>query len=348
MQEREQKAMSDSQRALELQQLAAGSVSPLDASQLSAAAQRCSSKAEEAAQIAALARAEAARMSGHSPALGAAAGNPALEVSAERPAPGALAESSASGPSAERPALGASAESPAPMPMAMAASLESAVPNSGAELVTDSLLAAEGDSIAADIALQNRLNAQTDASPAEQTQLSSSSADVVRGLSSEMQAAMQQLVASARLSSTTAMPGPGSETATPSWAGTHAWGTGAATEYGRGQGLPDMSSPTLAASSSYQTPDLPNQASRQVPDLASPLRLAVAAEIPALPEQVSEGDAEEQGLSGMQIHLMHQLEGLERSVRRVEQQVSFTKQTRRRLKSASSLPQVTLPPFFHS
>ncbi|KAL0030919.1 hypothetical protein WJX79_001187 [Trebouxia sp. C0005] len=39
--------------------------------------------------------------------------------------------------------------------------------------------------------------------------------------------------------------------------------------------------------------------------------------------------------SGMQLHLMHQLEGLERSVRRVEQQVSSTKQTRRRRKAVS-------------
>lgn len=293
MQEREQKALSSSLRALELQQLAAGSNSPLDANQLSAAAQRCTSEAEQAAQMASLARAEAARLLGHGPALG---------VSAERPAP-ALMDTAAFLACDDTPAVGA--------------------------------------------AMQLRPNAQTDAPSPEQAQLSTSSVDVVRGLSADMQAAMQRLVASTRSSSSAAVPGPESEIATPSGAGVHAGGTGTATEYGQGQGVPDLSIPNLAASSAYQMPHLPNQESWQIPalDSASPVRSAEDAQIPPLSDQGTVEVAEDRGLSGMQIHLMQQLEGLERSMRRVEQQVSSTKQTRRRLKTPSSPAQVTLPPF---
>ncbi|KAL3155725.1 hypothetical protein ABBQ32_012746 [Trebouxia sp. C0010 RCD-2024] len=284
MQEREQKALSSSLRALELQQLAAGSNSPLDANQLSAAAQRCTSEAEQAAQMASLARAEAARLLGHGPALG---------VSAERPAP-ALMDTAAFLACDDTPAVGA--------------------------------------------AMQLRPNAQTDAPSPEQAQLSTSSVDVVRGLSADMQAAMQRLVASTRSSSSAAVPGPESEIATPSGAGVHAGGTGTATEYGQGQGVPDLSIPNLAASSAYQMPHLPNQESWQIPalDSASPVRSAEDAQIPPLSDQGTVEVAEDRGLSGMQIHLMQQLEGLERSMRRVEQQVSSTKQTRRRLKTPSS------------
>lgn len=321
MQEREQEALSSSLRALELQQLAAGSNSPLDASQLSAAAQRCNSEAEEAAQMASLARAEAARLLGHGPALGA---------SAERPAPEASAESPAS-------ALGD-----------VAASLEGALPNRGAEYLAASAEAAYDDTKAAGAAMQLRPSAQIDASSAECAQLRKSSVNVVRRLSADMQAAMQRLVASTRSLSSAAMPGPESETATPSWAGVHAGRAGTAAEYEQGQGMPDLSIPYLGASSAYQMPHLPNQTSWQIPEVDSTfaLRSAEDAQIPPLSDQVTVEDGEDRGLSGMQIHLMQQLEGLERSVRRVELQVSSTKQTRRRLKTPSSLTQVTFPPFF--
>lgn len=48
------------------------------------------------------------------------------------------------------------------------------------------------------------------------------------------------------------------------------------------------------------------------------------------------------GFSGMQLHLMHQLEGLERSVQGIEEQVRSNKQTRRLLKAVSTPVQVLL------
>ena len=72
-----------------------------------------------------------------------------------------------------------------------------------------------------------------------------------------------------------------------------------------------------------------------------------------MPEQAARAVSDEspqRGLSGMELHLMHQLEGLERSVQRVEEQVSSNKQTRRLLKavvtpvqaSVQCLPEVQL------
>ena len=55
-----------------------------------------------------------------------------------------------------------------------------------------------------------------------------------------------------------------------------------------------------------------------------------------MPKQAARAVSDEspqRGLSGMELHLMHQLEGLERSVQRVEEQVSSNKQTRRLLKA---------------
>ena len=302
--------MSSTQRASELQQLAAGSDSILDSSQLSAAAQRCSAQAEEAAQVASLARAEAARLAGHGPAPGNAA------------------------------------ESPAPVPSRMGDPLADALPSDESALQLTSLPAAEAadTAAAAEAAVQVRLSAGADASVAEHPQFSGKSFDVIRGLSSDMQTAMQQLVSSVHSSSSAALPG--AESGSRSSAQTPSWDIGVATEYGPGQGLPELHTSTLAASSSYQVPHSPDQASWQIPTAGTNplLGLAIAAGVHTLPQQATGEGMEDQGPSGMQIHLMHQLDGLERSVRRVEQQVSSTKQTRRRLRTTSLPAQVKLNP----
>lgn len=296
--------MHSTQRALELQQLAAGSGSSLDSSQLSAAAQRCTAQAEEAAQVASLARAEAARLAGYGPSLGNAA------------------------------------DHPAPAPPSMAALLAGAPPSNESALASTSLPAGEAvnTAAAAQVAAPVRLSVGTDVSIVEHAQLSDVSLEVIRGLSSDMQAAMQQLVASAHSCSSGAKCGSANSVETPSW------DMGMATEYGPGQGLTDLDTLTLAASPSDQMPHSPDQASWQIPRLDIPVEgMAVATGIPALPEQATNEGVEHQSPSGMQIHLMHQLDGLERSVRRVEQQVSSTKQTRRRLRTASLPAQVSLP-----
>ena len=305
LQEREQRALSHTQRALELQQLAASSDSSLGVSQLSAAAQRCTTEAEEAAQVAALARAEAARLAGPGPALGSAA------------------------------------ENPAPVPLSMAAVPTGAQPSSDIPVLTSaSLPTAEEAAVtaaAAEGAVQLRVSAGPEAD--EQPQLSRLSLEVIRGLSTDMEAAMQQLVASAHSSSSAAAP-PGAEPRSPEEDPSRDMGTG----FEPSQGLPNFHTSTLAASPSTQLPQLPDQASWQFPTVSTaPFPgLAVAAGIPALPEQATGDRVEGQGPSGMQIHLMHQLDGLERSIRRVERQVSSTKQTRRRLKNASLPAQVIL------
>ena len=306
--------MNSTQRALELQQLAAGTDSTLESSQLSAAAQRCTAQAEEAAQVASLARVEAARLVDHGPSLGNAA------------------------------------ECPAPTSPGMVASLAGALPSDESALASATLPAGEAadTAAAAEAAVPVRLNAGIDVSAAEHAQLSTQlstsrmSLEVIRGLSSDMQAAMQQLVASAHSSSLATLPGAESGGPNPAMP---SWDVGTATEYGQGQGLPDLHTSTLAASSSYQMPRLPDQASWQIPSLNSnPVEaMAMAAGIPALLEQATAEGVEDEVPSGMQIHLMHQLDGLERSVRRVEQQVSSAKQTRRRLKIALLPAQVTLP-----
>lgn len=280
--------------------MAASSEDSLGFSQLSAAAQRCTVQAEEAAQVADLARAEAARLAGPGPALGYAA------------------------------------ESPAPAPPSIADALPS---TDTSVLASTSLPTAEEADIAAaaEAAVQLSLSAGPDASVDEQPQLSRVSLEVIRGLSTDMEAAMQQLVASAHPSSSAAAS-LGAESRSP--AESPSWDTG--TGYGPSQGLPQLHASTTAASPSTQLPYVPDQASWQVPTIGTNTfpGLAVAAGIPALPEQAT--GVEGQGASGMQIHLMHQLDGLERSIRRVEQQVSSTKQTRRRLKTASLPAQVTL------
>ena len=327
MQEREQKALSSTQRALELQQLAAGSVSPVDFSQLSAAAQRCTAAAEEAAQVASLARAEAANLADNGPALGVYVESPVLAGNGP-----ALAGNG--------PALGLFANSPAPVPSTMAALFEGVLPSDESELPSTSLPAAEATDTA-EAALHLRLSAQTHASSFEHLQRSMSSVDMIRGLSSDMQAAMQQLVASAAMSSSSAVLQE-AEPETPSSVGVPSWNppSGVDMKHEQGQGLPDLYTSNLAVSSSYQMPHLPDQASWQIPRVDTNPLLGLAAGTPTLPEQAP---AENLGPSGMQIHLMHQLHGLERSVRRVEQQVSSTKQTRRRLKTASLPTQVTFP-----
>ena len=314
LQEREQKALNSTQRALELQQLAAGTDSTLESSQLSAAAQRCTAQAEEAAQVASLARAEAARLVDHGPSLGNAA------------------------------------ECPAPVFPSMVALLAGALPSDESTALPAG--EAADTAAAAEAALPVRVNAGIDVSAAEHAQLNTQlsaqlstsrmSLEVIRGLSLDMRAAMQQLVASAHSSSLATLPGAesgGPNSAMPSW------DMGTATEFGQGQGLPDLHTSTLAASSSYQMPHLPDQASWQIPSLnPNPVEaMAMTAGIPALPEQATGEGVEDEIPSGMQIHLMHQLDGLERSVRRVEQQVSSAKQTRRRLKIALLPAQVTLP-----
>ena len=62
----------------------------------------------------------------------------------------------------------------------------------------------------------------------------------------------------------------------------------------------------------------------------------------AVTQQPAEGVGRE--LSGMELHLIHQLQGLERSVQRVEEQVSSNKQTRRLLKAVSTPVQVSWLP----
>lgn len=59
------------------------------------------------------------------------------------------------------------------------------------------------------------------------------------------------------------------------------------------------------------------------------------------PRAVSD-ESPQRGLSGMELHLMHQLEGLERSVQRVEEQVSSNKQTRRLLKAVATPVQASM------
>jgi hypothetical protein len=125
-------------------------------------------------------------------------------------------------------------------------------------------------------------------------------------------------------------------------------GAGHVIAHGDSQHLSGMQSTALWTNASQQTPDLSHEAPSQIPGTvtrsfqASTYSFAIP-EMPAHTTGLSPRDGE--GPSGMQLHLMHQLEGLERSVRRVEQQVSCTKQTRRRLKAAS-LPAQVLPFLF--
>lgn len=320
LQEREQKAMGSSQKALELQQLAAGSGSILESSQLSAAAQQCTAEAEIAAQVASLARAEAERLSCNGPSPG---------------------------PSANSPAPGTFANSPAPGSQSIAATAESHMPGNVAESGPASLPAASAVATAAANESQLGTHVQPDSASTEHTELSRTSMEFIRGLSSDMQAAMQQLVANVQCSSSVASVQAQPES--PSWAEPVSQQPATATGYGTRQGLSGVWASDLGVSTSSQMSDLPNQTRWHIPsiDTASTSWQGVTSGMPALPDQATEEDARDAGPSGMQLHLVHQLEGLERSVRRVEQQVSSTKETRRRLKTAYVPAQVICSPCMH-
>ena len=297
--------MGSTQRALELQQLAAGSINMLEASQLSAAAQHCTAEAAEAAQVAALARAEAERLSARGPALGLIPSGPAPGLNEDCPV--------------------------------TATAMPVACPDGDAQ--SPAAMADSRTAVAHSELMSHVESGSASARHAEE--LRGSSVEVVRGLSSDMQAAMRQLIVSARSSSSAALLE--LEQTVPSCTGIQSAISGTALEYVTNQRLSSEQASDLIASTSHQTPDLPDQAPWKIPVLDTSALLGTAS-IPgwssAMPEQASEG--RDQGLSGMQLHLMHQLEGLERSMRRVEQQVSATKQTRRRLKTASLPAQVRL------
>ena len=308
--------MDSTQRALELQQLAAGSTSPLDSSQLSAAAQRCSEEAQTAAQMAFLARAEAERLSGDGP-------GPVLGLSGNSPAP-AVPEVVSTAAAVDDGSTDVDSTA--------------GTPSVSTAMNADSAVMAEAKSAAAssDTDLTTQAEVVSGLSG-----LSHDSAELIHSLSSEMQAAMHQLVASISLSTPTSQESwhevlhisvsqqvPGSESLRMS--------------------APAMFNTTLGTSSSQQTPVLPSQPPWQIPGI-SPSSFLGSAQSPgtsAMPDQAPGGEVHsprDEGPSGMQLHLMHQLEGLERSVRRVEQQVSSTKETRRRLKTASLPAQVLVP-----
>lgn len=333
--------MGSTQRAAELQQLAAGSGSLLESSQLATAAQRCSQQAQTASQMAELARAEAERLSGNGPALGLSADGPESGVSANGPG---LAAS-------EVVSTSAAFEG-------QAQSIESGSSPLSASAVADvsSVLTAEADSAAED-----QTAVITAGSPPRPVALGSTgssvmthdSIELVHSLSAEMQATMQRLVASAQAQSssssymhgqsliTTVQHGAVGVSAprqTSQVTGAQSQGSGHVTISGL-----EMHSSALVTPAQLQTPSLPHQAAWQLPgdpnsSFQGPAHPHATPELPTQATYRSPRDDE--GPSGMQLHLMHQLEGLERSVRRVEQQVSATKQTRRRLKTASLPAQV--------
>ena len=293
--------MGSTQRALELQQLAAGSTTFLESSQLSAAAQLCTAEAEEAAQVAALARAEAERLSAAGPAAG---------------------------PSPESPAAAAAMT-------AVTGSADGHVTNSEAALISTSELAEEAADSAAAAATPRteslpRSQRVADPRRGRHDELSRSSADVIRGLSSDMHAAMQHLIASANSSSSALLI---AQTESLGWAGLQPGDSDIASGLESSQGLSQTQASDSRAGAAGQTQKLPYQAHWQIPAIGTGPLLRAASGSAALPDPTTGGRSQDP--SGMQLHLMHQLEGLERSVRRVEQQVSSTKQTRRRLKTAS-------------
>ncbi len=347
---REQEALGSTQRAVELQQLAAGSGILLESSQLAAAAQRHSEQAQTASQMAQLARAEAERLSETSPAVGLAADSPESGQLTNSPAPVASEVTSTS--------IVTHHQTPS---TAGSADAVSAAADAGLIVVMEADSIAEAMTAATNADSQLRPDSELASNTAGSSGLSHNSAELIHSLSSEMQAAMQQLIASAVLQSSASVENSlGITSAQQQHLGFSAspqvshrgfsqpQGAGHVIAHGDSQHLSGMQSTALWTNASQQTPDLSHEAPSQIPGTvtrsfqASTYSFAIP-EMPAHTTGLSPRDGE--GPSGMQLHLMHQLEGLERSVRRVEQQVSCTKQTRRRLKAAS-LPAQVLPFLF--
>jgi len=334
---REQEALGSTQRAVELQQLAAGSGSLLESSQLAAAAQRHSEQAQTAAQLALLARAEAERLCGTSPVMG---------LAPDSPESGQLANSSA--PAASQL-------------MFTSVVTDHQIPSTAES--ADAVSAAADGGLVAVMEADSKLRPDSElaSNTADSSGLSHNSAELIHSLSSEMQAAMQQLIASAALqSSASVQNGLGLTSAQQHHLGisispqvshvgsSRPQGARHVTAHGDSQHLPGMQSTALWTKASQQSPALSQQASSQIPGTATTSFQAstYSFAIPEMPAHTTGlSPRDDEGPSGMQLHLMHQLEGLERSVRRVEQQVSSTKQTRRRLQAAS-LPAQVLPFLF--
>lgn len=338
--------MGSTRRAIELQQLAAGSGSLLEASQLAAAAQRHSEQAQTASQMAQLARAEAERLSETSPVMGLAAGSPEFGPLTSSPAPAASEV----------------------MPTAIAtdhqtpSTAESADPVSAAA-EGGLVVALEADSTAEAMTTAMNADSELASNTAGSSGLSHDSAELIHSLSFEMQAAMQQLIGTAAVQSSASVDNSlGITPAQQQHVGlcvshqvshegsSQNQGARHVIAHGDSQHLSGMQSSALWTNISQQSPPLSHHASSQIPGTAtrsfqaSTYTFAIP-EMPAHTTGLSPRDGESP--SGMQLHLMHQLEGLERSVRRVEQQVSSTKQTRRRRK-AVSLPAQVLPFLFVS
>ena len=309
--------MVHTQRALELQQLASTSHSLLEAQQLSAAAQRYTEQAEAAAHMASLARADADALTAPGPApVGLSADGPALGPSADAPAaehaPGSSAAGSTLGLSADSPALGLSADGP------VAAAAELQPVTAGIDLPELSL-----------------------------HESAAGCSEFVHSLSAELQAAMQQLIASTGLSLRTASAADSAlhdartQQQTLEQLRRSAPGAGHLSLMPGACKGPIAFQQTLERSS--HTPwQIPTLIVPSVPAPASTPRGFTSApggsDTAMGAEQGSALGSAESSPSGLQLHLMHQLAGLERSVQRVEQGVSSSKQTRRRLKTAQSGP----------
>ncbi|KAL0022404.1 hypothetical protein WJX77_008671 [Trebouxia sp. C0004] len=329
---REQEAMGSTQRATELQQLAAGSGSLLESSQLAAA--------QTASHMAQLARAEAERLSEPSPAVGLAVDSPESGLLTNNPAPAALEHMSTYIPTDHQTPNTAESAGPA-----------STAADDGLVVVLKANSAAEATTAAMIADSRLKPDSELASNTASSSGLSHDSAELIHSLSSEMQAAMQQLIASAALQSSASVErGRGITSAPQQQLGlsvshqvshgvsSQPQGAGRVIAHGDSQQLPGMQSTALWTNASRPTAALSHQASSQIPGTAtrsfqaSTYMFAIP-EMPAHTTGLSPRDGE--GPSGMQLHLMHQLEELERSVRRVEQEVSSTKQNRRRLKAAS-------------
>ena len=357
--------MGRTQRALELQQLAAGSVSLLESSQLSAAAQRCTEQAQTAAQIAKLARAEAERLSEKSPEPEMPANGPCLGPSSDSPASELSTGQFGLGLLAPDPVPGLSADGPAPDVSRLepaSATIDFESPHIDVSTASASASTAAGLNAASSAAADPAAARDDSQAPAGHhhhqlasrmgaaSGLSHHSVEFIHSLSSEMQAAMQQLVATA----SGEMPGVNPARSrhsgmsltqlVPQLAVSQSQGVGH-TDLGISQSSLGRHDSPLGTDASQQAPVLPYHAPWTFPniEISSGLESMLSPELPELPHQATEINPRDEGPSGMQLHLMHQLEGLERSVRRVEQQVSSTKQTRRRLKTTSLPPQVRMP-----
>lgn len=364
-----------SERAHSLQQLAAGSAVLSEASQLSAAAQQCIARAEQAAQMALLARAEAARLSGTALPLQTAlhtasaptadssdhaAVSPAA-LSVNDPASATMTRQLTTEVSTSQPAVCSSDHATA---TDLGAPCD---PEIAADIVDMLSMQLPNLGLSANVFLPS--------SPQQK-----SAAQLVQSLSADMRAAMQQLLASAPSASDSDMHGgPRAAAVYPNVRGSDASSPRdmqqqhLSTEASQvkhqshafvGSGLLDFH----ANGAELQSHDLPEQAAQSLPYLAQPdvgkipssstpqqqQQQSIPGRIHAkhavpwssfrLPKQASRVESDEEvmrGFSGMELHLIHQLEGLERSVQRVEEQVSSNKQTRRLLKAVSTPAQVT-------